>query len=317
MNKFIGKKKLVNTWNNVVDILIQVKNTYFYVIDSIVVKFFRPPYVGTIEQTIDKIANDKCSVSRYGDGELKLIEGKNISFQKHFPLLEERLKEVLISNHDDHIVCIPDVFTHNSQYTDSFADAWKKHLIHFRLKWYKHLDMKKKYYNAFISRCYLCFQDTKKSKYFFESIKKVWDKRDVVIIEGEYSRLGVGNDLFDNVNSIRRILGPKRDAFSMYNEIFEFVKRLDKNNLILVALGPTATILSYDLHKEGFQAIDIGHIDVEYEWYLKGAKKKISIKNKFVNEVNGGDFEEDVINDQYLDQIILNLNTSPESHKAI
>ena len=59
---------------------------------------------------------------------------------------------------------------------------------------------------------------------------------------------------------------------------------MNKNKLILIALGPTATVLSYDLNKLGYQAIDIGHADIEYEWYLCKARGKISIKNKYVNE---------------------------------
>ena len=50
-----------------------------------------------------------------------------------------------------------------------------------------------------------------------------------------------------------------------------------KNKLILIALGPTATILAYDLYKLGYRAIDIGHIDIEYEWFLRKANTKIPI----------------------------------------
>ena len=42
--------------------------------------------------------------------------------------------------------------------------------------------------------------------------------------------------------------------------------------LILLALGPTATVMAYNLAQKGYQAIDIGHIDIEYEWYRMGAK---------------------------------------------
>jgi hypothetical protein len=66
------------------------------------------------------------------------------------------------------------------------------------------------------------------------------------------------------------------------------VIKINKNILILIALGPTATVLSYDLSRLGYQAIDIGHIDIEYEWFLKNATKKIKIKNKYVNEVDNG-----------------------------
>ena len=78
------------------------------------------------------------------------------------------------------------------------------------------------------------------------------------------SRLGVGNDLLDNAKSIKRILGPSRQAFSKYDEILDEAKKLDKDVLILLALGPAATCLAYDLHKLGYQAVDIGHVDVEY-----------------------------------------------------
>lgn len=313
MIDFIGKKVFVNIWNNIFDLVLDIKRLWYHSVDYFVSKFITPPQVNTISETIDKIINDKCSVSRYGDGELKLIAGRNISFQKHSSLLEERLKEILISDSNKHIVCIPDIFGDNSQYTKSNASAWKSHLIEYRLKWYKNLNMKKIYFNSLISRCYLCFQDTKKSKYYFENLKRIWNGQNIVIVEGEYSRLGVENDLFDNAKSIRRILCPNKHVFSKYNEILSVVKTLDKDNLILTALGPTATILAYDLHKVGFQAIDIGHIDVEYEWYLQGASEAIAIKNKFVNEVNAGEFVQENISNEYLNQIIFNLNNEFET----
>ena len=37
-------------------------------------------------------------------------------------------------------------------------------------------------------------------------MKGIWEGRDIIFIEGEKSRLGVGNDLFDNAQSIHRIL---------------------------------------------------------------------------------------------------------------
>ena len=120
------------------------------------------------------------------------------------------------------------------------------------------------------------------------------------------SRLGVGNDLLDNAKTIKRILGPSKQAFDKYDEILEEAKKTDKSSLILLALGPAATCLAYDLHKLGFQAVDIGHVDVEYEWYRMKAKKKMPVKNKMVHEavVN----EKDELNDsEYENQIIAKI----------
>lgn len=58
----------------------------------------------------------------------------------------------------------------------------------------------------------------------------------------------------------------------------------------------TATALSYDLTKDGYQAIDIGHIDLEYMWMKMGAKTQCAIPGKYVNEVPFGDVVEQVDN---------------------
>ena len=99
--------------------------------------------------------------------------------------------------------------------------------------------------------------------------------------------MGIGNDLFDNAKSIRRIICPSQNAFSKYDEIFETAtKIIPKDCLILSALGMTATVLCYDLSRRGYQAIDIGHIDIEYSWFRMRAKKKCSVPGKAVNEIS-------------------------------
>ena len=58
------------------------------------------------------------------------------------------------------------------------------------------------------------------------------------------------------------------------------------NKLILLMLGPTAKVLAFDLAMEGYWAVDIGHIDSEYEWYKLGTTKKTKLKNKHTAEFN-------------------------------
>ena len=113
---------------------------------------------------------------------------------------------------------------------------------------------------------------------YIKKLKKIWVHKNVLIIEGEKSRIGVGNNLFDNIKSIKRIIFPVTNAFLVYKKIIKEVLKLNEKRLILIALGPTATILAYDLYKLGYQAIDIGHVDIEYEWFLKNAKHKFRLK---------------------------------------
>ena len=57
------------------------------------------PQVASIDETIRKIIDDRCSVSRFGDGEVLLTSpDKEIRFQKGDPLLAKRLTEVLQSH---------------------------------------------------------------------------------------------------------------------------------------------------------------------------------------------------------------------------
>ena len=132
----------------------------------------------------------------------------------------------------------------------------------------------------------------------------MWKDRDVVLIEGEKSRVGIGNDFFSEVKSLQRILCPVRDAYSAIDRIYKRVLDFGKDTLILLALGPTATVLAYRLHKAGYQALDIGHMDIEYEWCKLGVEKKIPIKGKYTNESNHNQNLEDECDEGYLSQIV-------------
>ena len=143
---------------------------------------------------------------------------------------------------------------------------------------------------------------------YVKKMKKIWDKKDVVIIEGEQSRLGIGNDLFDNMKSIQRIICPSENAFEIYDKIYNEALKIDKDKLVLLALGPTATVLAYDLFKAGYQAIDIGHVDIEYEWFLRKATKKIKIESKYVTEVKEGrENIQEVKDEKYKNEIVARI----------
>ena len=55
---------------------------------------------------------------------------------------------------------------------------------------------------------------------------------------------------------------------------------------MLCALGMTSTVLAYDLAQIGIQCVDIGHLDIEYEWMKLGVLEKCVIEGKAVNEIN-------------------------------
>lgn len=289
----------VKLWNSVKDGFFEVKDFFYR-------QLTENPKVASVDETINKIVSEKCSVARFGDGEIKLVAGKDISFQDNSDFIKHKMREVLSSDIDGLMIGIADIFDDGERYDEERRKYWNKHLSQYRSVWYRYLIKGKKYYNASMTRQYITLRNKEESRDIFEHLKKIWDGRDVVIIEGEFSRLGVGNDLLDNAFSIERILGPSRQAFSKYDEILADAKKLEHNKLILLALGPAATCLAYDLHKLGYQAVDIGHIDVEYEWYKMKAEQKVPIKNKMVHEAVGNNIG-DISDGEYERQIIAKI----------
>ena len=221
--------------------------------------------------------------------------------------MAKRLIQVINSNEKNLLIGINVPYQNRvlKLYKTKTIKFYEKYFYKYKFKIAKILNKNKIYYSSFISRFYIFYKKKKGIEKYIKQLKKIWDKKEVLIIEGRQSRLGIGNDLFDNMKSIQRIICPKENSFNIYDKIIKEVLKVSKKRLILIALGPTATILSYDLYKLGYQAIDIGHVDIEYEWYLRKAKERIKIENKYVNEVSNGRKNISKIKDKnYYNQII-------------
>ena len=185
---------------------------------------------------------------------------------------------------------------------------WKKNLIKHEYRYKKLFGKMNPLGDAFVSRFYMRYNDKSKEKNeeYIKLLKELWNNRNIVFVEGENSRLGYGNDLFDNASSIKRILCPSKNAFSVYDKVIDCIKKNCKeDDLIILALGPTATAMAFELSEMGYQSLDLGHIDIEYEWYLLGVDHKVPIPHKHVNECDSmGDADENQLSSSYKKQII-------------
>ena len=79
------------------------------------------------------------------------------------------------------------------------------------------------------------------------------------------------------------------------------------NKTVFIALGPTASILAYDLAKAGYHAIDIGHVDLSYEYTLEYSEMA-AVKHKYNNEYDEGYIVEDIQDEKYESEIIADLS---------
>lgn len=286
---------------------LEIENAKYELAEEIYNNRPQIPNIKGFDETIDEIVKQGKSISRYGDGEFDLILGRDNTLQKRNVHLAGRLVEILNSNLNNHIVAIPNVYGAFDNRTEEFKECFRKHLSNGgREREYALLDMDKVYYDAFISRPYKDYVNKSESAYKFARLKEIWKDRDVTIVEGKKTRMGVGNDLYDGVRSCNRILCPVVNAYDYYDEIIKAVEETsDCDRLIMIALGATATVLAYDLSQMGYQAVDIGHIDIEYEWFVRNSLGAKAIEGKYTNEAPGGRIvSDDIIDDKYRKEIV-------------
>ncbi len=234
--------------------------------------------VYSVDETIEQLLTTKKSLVRFGDGEITMIRGRSLQLQNTDSMLIEDLKRILQYDHEDLMVSVPDIFDGVEQYQGKSRQFWKDHLLFSRRIYEKYCRKDRIYGNAFISRCYQIWKDKRQSEKWFAKIRQIWAGQDIVVVEGSRSHSGVGNDLFSLAASVERIIGPAKNAYAKLDELEEVCLKYPKDRLFLVALGAAAKPLTERLFLKGYRVIDIGNLDMEYEWFLRKAESKVKLE---------------------------------------
>ena len=273
------------------------------------VKTNAPKYnirVKDMDESLDLILRDNKSVIRFGDGEFDLIRGGSIPYQTYDSELANRLKDIILRGQfNNTLVCLPDVFTKLERYQDFTRYFYKTSFFPNNESFLNKIGQTGNWYGStFISRPYIDLFDKSKSAAYFDKLKQLWSGRNLLIVEGALTRSGVGNDLFANTKSIKRIIAPSKNAYQKISEIERMIRENAEDRLILLMLGPTAKVIVDDLQDLENQIIDLGHIDSEYEWFKMGATHKVKLENKHTAEFNFDENIGSVYDQTYEDEII-------------
>lgn len=268
---------------------------------------WQKPRVLSLTETVQYIVDHKSSICRYGDGEFNIALGKAIGFQHLNCNMSERMNQVLQSDEENILIAIPDIFGDLSMYSDFAGPWWGEYRLQELSKLQKLLKSERTYFNSNCTRFTSDYKEDQANE-LIPIYRQIWDKRDVYIVEGEQTRIGVGNDLLDNAANIYRILAPAKNAYDAYDRIIESVQQHAPHGaLVIIALGPTATIMAFDLAKMGYQALDLGHFDIQYEYHIRGIHTKEAIPGKYVNEAStaGQTVDDNAIkDDRYKESIV-------------
>ncbi|MCM0725987.1 GT-D fold domain-containing glycosyltransferase [Latilactobacillus curvatus] len=277
--------------------------------------FYYPAYTAKIRkfsftilsplETVNLLINENKSISRFGDGEMNImVNKKSIGFQEYSKELAEELKEASHGT-DKRLVAIPHGFCDTKIDKLSVKVFWWSYVVR-NFKRINEIFKENLYADASFSRT---VTELKNKEYIAENLKKVrrvWENKDVVIIEGEKTRFGVGNDLFRNTKSVSRVIAPAKNAYSRIDDLEKSIeiKKFKSDILVLLAIGPTASVLAMRLEKKGIQAIDIGHFDLQYEYFRRGYYKHVKVENRYDNDIGSTGDSQDFLDEEYENQII-------------
>jgi len=224
------------------------------------------PKVLSTRDTLALIVNQKASICRYGDAEfdISLQKNKNDPYQRPSEALSLRLNEILQHGSEDGlVVAIPPFnsqFNNDKNYFGKLS-FWEWYWL-TRFDELKMLFVKPPFGNSFVSRDCVFYENS------LADVLKIWENRDVVFVLGKGGRFHFDPRLFSCLKSSQFVYVPPTSAFDDYERILNESMQYPKSSLFLIAAGPTATVLAFDLHKQGYQAIDMGHISICYQQFL-------------------------------------------------
>lgn len=242
------------------------ENILYYVPNSSVAR----PDILDENQTVDLLCKTKKSICRFGDGEISIINGHDIPFQKYDEKLAQRMRDILKNNNDNLMVGINYWYfypVYNMQGDEISRRFAFYSMPRFRKKLIPLISFSKTYCDAGFTG--IRGEKNSKNNAFFKKIRTLWNNQPVVLVGCREAYNNIKFDLFDNALKKDWVFVPNMNAFSEYDDILEQIKKYDKKALVILMAGPTSKVLVYDLAELGYRALDLGHLAKSYDHYCR------------------------------------------------
>lgn len=212
------------------------------------------------------------SISRFGDGELNLCLGGLCITQPHSDRLATKLKKILKSPLDKCLVGLP------RQGVGPKANFWNKYNRKDIINLFKE---DYHYASSFITRPDSAPWIDEAS--YWNMIRSLWRDRDIVLVRG--SEKSLTKEILTDARSVNEIVVQKKNAFIDYDSLLNRLWHLSPK-LVLLCLGPTATVMAHDLCKLGIQGLDLGHLGMFLKKYDQGLPMTVTQEDKNVDRVH-------------------------------
>ena len=242
-----------------------------------------PKILDTLE-SLALLERQPKSFSRYGDGEIMIMQGKDISFQEYDPVLAEKLLKVMKTKRDDLYIGLNGGYFHalNPLANEVSRRFHRSHYSRLRRFFIKECNPEIQYLNANCLMGYFGSHDWNTYHEIVRRRMKIFEGRKVAVITGKSVLKKLDYDIFQLAASKIIIEAPSVNAFSAYDSILRDISRnVSKDTMIHLILGPTATVMAADLADMGYLAWDSGHMAKDYDVHMKKLDKTAQIQSDF------------------------------------
>ena len=155
------------------------------------------PNIRSHEETIDYVIKNKCSMTRFGDGEFYLMNDKSCIFQKADKNLKQRLIDIFWEDTEGLITGGFYCYFHDINNFNPLSKEYVRTSIAKNLPWMmKFYNPEKQYYSSAITQLYALFAKYDFESYF-EKIKQIWKDRDITIVCGKTVFNKLEHNIFD------------------------------------------------------------------------------------------------------------------------
>lgn len=228
------------------------------------------PSITDAEETLDRLLHSQASLSRFGDGEFLLLDGRPNLFQRADARLKQKLADVLTTDNSSLLVGLPQgLFAPTPETPEHVRHYGRSFLAFHRQAIFPYLQSGRRYDNASVTLPGFHFSPSSMETYF-ERFRSLWDGRHVVLIAGSDSSIICDHSLFDEAERVSMVAAPRRNAFDRYDELMERALSFPDDALFVLCLGSTATVMAHDLSCEGRRALDLGHLPKAYDHFKRG-----------------------------------------------
>lgn len=216
-------------------------------------------------ETMRRVRDERLSLARFGDGEIKLCRGGSCKTQTADPVLAKRLRNILKADEPRCLVAVPNIW--GARETKPF---WRSYRDGVNAQFYRPGAV---YGSSFVSR-----PDSApwiNSDAYWGLVRSIWQDRSVVLVTGsKKGRQFLDSGMLSNASKVCAAVDvPRQNAWSAHDRLLDEASDMASvlvDPVVVLALGATSTVMAYELARRGIQALDLGHMGLFYREWLHG-----------------------------------------------